>query len=136
MAWADDRLGTSVAEVEFDAFREIFRSPSVVHGVVAEGFGEGFADGFGFVGERDFDSFDKDVGVSAAEAWSRTGSGFGVWGRLDQRDVARTFWVSSSSAERTRRGTGKRGQQRCGVWVEFRSGSGTNFLGKVGGGRF
>ncbi len=54
--------------MEFDAFREIFRSPSVVHGVVAEGFGEGFSDGFGFVGERDFDSFDKDVGVSAAEA--------------------------------------------------------------------
>ena len=54
--------------MEFDAFREIFRSPRVVHGVVAEGFGEGFSDGFGFVGERDFDSFDKDVGVSAAEA--------------------------------------------------------------------
>ena len=80
LAWADNSIRADVAEVEFDTFREIFRSPSVVHGVVAEGFGEGFAGGFGFVGERDFDSFDKDVGVSAAEAWSRTGSGFGVWG--------------------------------------------------------
>jgi hypothetical protein len=46
----------------FSAVHVLFTSLSA-----SEGFGEGFSGGFGFVRERDFDAFDKDVGMSAAE---------------------------------------------------------------------
>jgi hypothetical protein len=68
LARTDDGIRAHVAEMEFDAFREVRRRPRVVHGVVGEGLGDGFASGLGFVGERNLDALNQDVSVGAAEA--------------------------------------------------------------------
>ncbi len=132
LARTDDGIRAHVAEMEFDAFREVRRRPRVVHGVVGEGLGDGFASGLGFVGERNLDALNQDVSVGAAEA-GFTFVLFGVVGVLgadvlEVLEAAHDHFAACGGAVVL-----KHGEQRLEEEIELGVGE-AGFFGEGGGG--